>query len=153
MAESLHRILSCVTRIAGVPCRFILNTDKKPFQGGQRVVFALESSDGERYAVRVERDTSDALKPKLEWEIGLLRSIKDLKIHHLPFLAGYELQPAPPLTITNWVNGVPLEWSDITPASNVRKLVIQTIAEVTLNMLKIQSPGLHLDGWHRPGSN
>ncbi|OAQ98759.1 hypothetical protein LLEC1_05794 [Akanthomyces lecanii] len=147
MAEASPRVLCFATRVSGGPCKFILNTDEKPFRGGQTAVFALEASHGWRFAVRVEQNISEAIQAKHEWQVWMLKSIKDLNIPYLPFLAGHEFAPPPPLIATSWADGCELEWSDNVPSPDVRKHVICGIAGVTLDMLKIQDPGLSALDW------
>ncbi|KAJ3498919.1 hypothetical protein NLG97_g736 [Lecanicillium saksenae] len=143
MTDVSLRVLSFAASITGGPCKFILNTDENPFRGGQCVVYGLETSNGCRFAVRVEQNISEAIQAKLDWEVRMLKSIKDLKIPHLPCFVGYESAPSPPLVATSWADGCELEWSDSVPLPDVRMHVISSIAEVTLDMLKIQGK---LDG-------
>ncbi|ATY64096.1 kinase-like domain [Cordyceps militaris] len=147
MAEVSPRVLRFAARVSGGPCRFILHTDEKPFRGGQCVVFALEATHGWRFAVRVEHNISEAILAKQEWQVWMLKTIKDFNIPHLPFLVGHELSPSPPLIATSWADGCELQWSDTVPPPHVRKHVIRRIAGVTLDMLKIQNPGLSALDW------
>lgn len=140
--ELSSRVLNCVARVTGEPCKFILDTRANPFQGGQRLVFALESGESQRFAVRVDRNVSEFTRSMTEEEIEMLKSMRNLQLPHLPSLVHYELEPSPPLVVTNWVDGHELTWSDATPAPHVRRHVIRTIAEVTLDLLQIQRPGL-----------
>ncbi|ATY58608.1 kinase-like domain [Cordyceps militaris] len=119
----------------------------KPFSRGQRLVFALESGESQRFAVRVDRNVSEFTRSMTEEEIEMLKSMRNLQLPHLPSLVHYELEPSPPLVVTNWVDGHELTWSDATPAPHVRRHVIRTIAEVTLDLLQIQRPGISALDW------
>jgi|UniRef100_A0A8H7NMF4 hypothetical protein len=141
MAKLSQRALGLVNSVSGDTCIFIFGTEESPFLGGQRVVFALQSSSAKRFAVQVEQHLSDATRSKVEWEIQLLRDIREARIPRLPRLIGFELEPIPPLIATNWADGHELEWSDSVPPPDVRKHVLQAIAELTLDMLRIQKPG------------
>lgn len=52
----LDVICALATSLAGSPCYFIHNTDAKPLSGGEYTIYALESSDEIRLAMRIPKD-------------------------------------------------------------------------------------------------
>jgi len=140
MSQLSARAAEFIVRITGFPCRFILNTDSDPYVGGQCTVFALEAN-GERIGIRIDRHCSPDTRAKVEKEIELLQAITRERIRHLPQLIGYDLEAEPPMVATSWADGDKLEWADFHPPTKIRKSVLKTIAEVTLDLLKIQEQG------------
>jgi hypothetical protein len=104
------------------------------------MIFAFEAN-GRRIGVRIERSFSPATRVKVEREIQYLQAITRERIHHLPYLIGYDLESTPPLIATSWADGDELEWTDFSPPLQIRKNILKTIAEATLDLLKIQEPG------------
>ncbi|KAI1770581.1 hypothetical protein F4818DRAFT_446197 [Hypoxylon cercidicola] len=54
-----------------------------------------------------------------------------------------------PLIATSWADGDKLEWTDFSPPLQTRKNILKTIAEATLDLLKIQEPGGSAAEWIR----
>jgi hypothetical protein len=104
------------------------------------MIFAFEAN-GRRIGVRIEQKFSPATRVKVEREIQHLQAITRERIHHLPYLIGYDLESTPPLIATSWADGDELEWTDFGPPLQIRKNILKTIAEATLDLLKIQELG------------
>jgi hypothetical protein len=144
MAQLSRRAASFANSVTGCSCHFILNTECHPYSGGECTIFALEAN-GKRIGVRIEQKFSPATRVKVEREIQLLQAITRERIHHLPHLIGYDLESTPPLIATSWADGDKLEWADFSPPLQTRKNILKTIAEVTLDLLKIQEPGTMME--------
>jgi hypothetical protein len=54
------------------------------------------------------------------------------------------------LIATSWADGDKLEWGGFSPPLPIRKNILKTIAEVALDLLKMQEPGQMIRGL--PGS-
>ena len=140
MAELSNRVLDFANRVSGRSCRFILGTEQRPFSGGECIIFALESNT-ERFAIRVEQHFSSLTRTKVEREIQLFEAIKKEGIPRLPSLVGFDLESVPPFIATRWADGFTLTWSDSSPPRHVREDILKAIAEVNLDLLRVQEPG------------
>lgn len=140
MSQLSRKAADFVNRITGCSCDFILNTELHPYSGGECNIFAFEAN-GRRIGVRIEKHFSPLLRFKVEREIQLLQAITRERIPHLPHLIGYDLESTPPLIATSWADGDILTWTDISPSLQIRKNILKTIAEASLDLLKIQEPG------------
>jgi hypothetical protein len=140
MAQLSRTAASFANSVTGCSCDFILNTESHPYSGGECTIFAFEAN-GRRIGVRIEQKFSPATRVKVESEIKHLQAITRERISHLPHLIGYDLESTPPLIATSWADGDKLEWADFSPPLQIRKNILKTIAEVTLDLLKIQEPG------------
>lgn len=140
MARLSDRVIAFVESTTGNTCRFILGTEHCPFSGGECRVFALEAA-GRKISVRVERANHPLVRTKVEMEIQHLQAITSEGISHLPHLIGYDISLNPPLIATTWADGNAMVWSDVDPPLEVRRGIIRTVAEVTLDMMRIQQSG------------
>ncbi|KAI0430527.1 hypothetical protein F5Y09DRAFT_226845 [Xylaria sp. FL1042] len=137
MEQLAERALEFANRLTCCTCYFILDTQYCPYSGGECIVFAFEA-DGKRIGVRMEQNISAATHVKVEREIQLLEAIKREQIGHLPYLIGYDLDSVPPLIATGWADGRELQWTDFTPPPQIRNNILKTVAEVTLDLLRVQ---------------
>jgi hypothetical protein len=140
MAQLSSKAKSFAERITGCPCDFIFDTEKHPYSGGECTIFAFEAN-GRRIGVRIERNFSSATRVKVDSEIQHLQAITRERIPCLPCLIGYDLESTLPLIATSWANGNELKWTDARPPLQIRRNILKTIAEATLDMLRIQEPG------------
>jgi hypothetical protein len=140
MDQLSRRAASFANNVTGCSCDFILNTEYHPYSGGECTIFAFQAN-GRRIGVRIERNFSPTTRVKVKREIQHLQAITRERIHHLPHLIGYDLESTPPLIAMSWADGDKLEWADSSPPLQIRKNILKTIAEVTLDLLKIQEPG------------
>lgn len=143
MAELSDRVLKFANKVTGDSCRFIHGTKDSPLSGGECYIFALESCTG-KLAVRVEQHSSSMTGVKVEREIQLLDAVRKNQIAHLPSLVAFDLESVPPLIATSWAEGHALRWCDSSPPPEIRKRILRTVAQVSLDMLSIQEPGRHI---------
>jgi hypothetical protein len=140
MADLSRRAVCFANSITGCSCNFILDTEFHPYSGGECTIFAFEA-EGRRIGVRIEQRFSPLTRVKVDREVQLLQAITRERIPHLPYLIGYDLESIPPLIATSWADGDKLVWTDSSPPLQIRKNILKTVAEVTLDLLKFQEPG------------
>jgi len=78
---------------------------------------------------------------RLRRRYSICRPLQRERIHHLPELLGYDIASIPPMIAISWADGHRLEWTDSSPPPQARRDILRTVAEVTLDMLKIREPG------------
>jgi hypothetical protein len=135
------RALEFAEKITGGICNFVLGTEHHPFSGGECRIFVVENQRQEKIAVRIEHRVTELTHVKVEREVQLLEDIKRERISHLPVLLGCCFDEMPPLIATSWADGKELKWTDFEPATETRRTIIQTIAKITLDLLRINDTG------------
>jgi len=139
-------VLKEASFILGSSCHFILDTDKKPFHGGECFVFALEDEVNTRIALRIPR--SDWVSAQqIEAEINLRKAIRRENINGVQELVGFSLSCknhlGSPYLALRWADGVPLEWSTIYPGEqNSHRDIIRAVAKVVVDLLAVQKLGM-----------
>ena len=141
-------IRTLVENLIGDPCHFILNTDISPFCGGEYAVYALEDEEkSRRLCLRIPHNrTGCHIAFALEHEAEVRRHINAARIDIFQPLIAYDpttenLIKAPYLALC-WADGSPLKWSSAYPATDDRRAVIRAVANASLDLLRIQRPGI-----------
>jgi hypothetical protein len=141
-------ILTLVENLIRAHCHFILDTDRAPFCGGEYAIYALEDEEkSRRLCLRIPRDrTGCHTALLLEQEAEIRRRIDAARIPLFQPLIAYDPTAdnaikAPYLAL-GWADGSPLKWSDAYPAANDRKSVIQAVSNASLDLLRVQQPGI-----------
>ncbi|KAI0103701.1 hypothetical protein GGR51DRAFT_524126 [Nemania sp. FL0031] len=141
MDHLAEQALQFVNRLTHCTCHFVLDTQCRPYSGGECTIFVFETDGGKRIGVRMEQNISAATHLKVETEVQFLEAVKREKIDHLPYLIGYDLDSVPPLIATGWADGRELQWTDSTPPPQIRHNILRTVAEATLDMLRVNTSG------------
>lgn len=126
----------------GCRCTFILDTEKNPFSGGECVIFAFEAQcpTKEKIGIRLEHTPNI---DKVKREVRHLEAINGLHIPHVPVLLGHSMSTEPsPFIALKWANGSALNWTDSSPEVEVRDRVLQTVAQVNMDLLNVQETGM-----------
>ncbi|KAH6621341.1 hypothetical protein B0J18DRAFT_224216 [Chaetomium sp. MPI-SDFR-AT-0129] len=140
-------IRTLVENLIGGPCHFIHDTNRTPFRGGHCAVYALEDEEhSRRLCLRIPHNRT-CCHTALHLEDGarIRRHIDAAGIDLFQPLITYDhttenLIKAPYLAL-GWADGKPLRWSDAFPATEDRKSVIRAVANVSLDLLRVQQPG------------
>jgi len=139
--------LQCATNVMRCYCEFILGTQLGPYSGGECVIFAFEAQNEgrERIGIRLEHTPSQGTRDKVIKEVQHLKAIKAARIPHLPVLLGYSVSMTPsPFIALKWVDGIALAWSDSKPGAELRDGILRTVAQVNMDLLKVQESGTAL---------
>jgi len=141
-------IRTLVENLIGGPCHFILKTNISPFRGGEYVVYALEDEkNSRRLCLRIPHNrTGCHIACVLEHEAKIRRDIEAARVDLFQPLIAYDpttenLIKAPYLALC-WADGAPLKWSDAYPAMDDRRFVMRAVANASLDLLRIQRPGI-----------
>ncbi len=141
-------IRSLVENLIGGPCHFILNTNISSFYGREYTIYALEDeATSRRLCLRIPHNWAGChIAPVIEQEAEVRRHIDAARIDLFQPLIAYDpttenLIKAPYLALC-WADGSPLKWSDAYPATNDRRSIIRAVANASLDLLRVQRPGI-----------
>lgn len=141
-------IRTLVENLMGGPCHFIHDTNTAPFLGGEYARYALkDEKNSRRLCLRIPQNrTGCHAALRVEDEAKVRRYIDAVGINLFQPLVTYDpttenLIKAPYLAL-GWADGSLLRWSDISPVADDRKSVMRAVANASLDLLRIQQPGI-----------
>lgn len=120
------------------PPSFILDTRAHPLYRPPYDVYVLQYPDGTRYAVhvpiRMHGCPRTEIQDLIENEAANLEELAQVKFPYSPrpisYSATYVNYLRFPYIVTTFIEGTPLEWTDLTPHQNVRQWVLIQLAEI-----------------------
>jgi hypothetical protein len=127
-------------------CSFILGTEKRPFGGGENIVFALEDHKGRAICMRIQRKSTEGTSYVLKNEVEFRKAIESFGILGFQKVTGHAIEGndvlhAPFITL-EWAHGTTFRWTDDFPMNlGDRNKVIHVIARITIDLLKVQKHG------------
>lgn len=113
------------------------------FEGGQCMVFRVDFSDGESWAVRVPihmKNTPDTIKYALQAEARVLRQLEKTSFGWAPRYHGSSLTFDNPIGFPfialGWIEGSPLTWTATEPPRPVRNRLLAQLAAIQISLVE-----------------
>ncbi|CAG9947025.1 unnamed protein product [Clonostachys rosea f. rosea IK726] len=143
-AISAEGILTIVNSLRpdGMTASFLFGTDRTPLSGKQCWVYAIDSPNGNIWAVRIPAHIKHlppaAITSTVEKEVSILKCLEQGGFAWSPKLVGYctgfENPIAYPYIISTWIRGKPLHWTEDTPCRETRDKVLRQIGRIIVQL-------------------
>lgn len=147
---SLRGLLALASQLRdGKDCAFALESDTKPFSGGQSIIFVVEYLDSIKFAFRLPYHTRKfTIRDSLfSEELEKWKALISNRIPLVHKIFGFDLSDDNligfPFIAYEWVEGKPLLWNDDEPCDQThREKIITTLASFTIDTAcQLQKPG------------
>jgi hypothetical protein len=124
-------------------CNFAQETEENPYRGGQCNVFALQDHKARWVAMRIFHEGGPSSAFLVSNEVRFRRQIEHHRIRSFQTLISFSETGNQlirnPFICLSWAFGKPLVWNETVPETRVeRDRLIQTIANVSLDLLRVQ---------------
>ncbi|KAG9662908.1 hypothetical protein KCU95_g5141, partial [Aureobasidium melanogenum] len=146
---SLRGLLALASQLRdGKDCAFALESDTKPFSGGQSIIFVVEYLDSIKFAFRLPYHTRKfTIRDSLfSEELEKWKALISNRIPLVHKIFGFDLSDDNligfPFIAYEWVEGKPLLWNDDEPCDQThREKIITTLASFTIDTAcQLQKP-------------
>lgn len=145
---SLDGLQEEMCRLLGLQCQFIMDTRERPFGGSECVIVVLEDEKGSKWAVRFPlqfRAFREHVMLTIKKEAELRLAIEKANITGITrlntFSTTFDNPAGFPFIVFEWAEGTQLRWTESYPALPQRNKVIRSVAQIVLDLLKIQNKG------------
>ena len=142
--ENIKHVVAAI-RSDGSKGNFEFGTERSPLYGKQCWIFVLSFGCNQVWAVRVPVKSNHlsamSIKNLFQYEIDILARLTELNFSYSPRLIASDTSFDNPLkypySVFTWIEGKPLQWSDIVPASDLARIkIIHRIVDFTLDLAK-----------------
>lgn len=132
--------------LAGPDCSFILGTEQAPFMGGEYILYVFENTARARFCIRLPLKPTMHTVLRMEHEASFCRRIDIEQLPLFQWTIACDTTSNDPLHTPyfalGWAEGVPLSWTDSTPAEEGdRKKILHAIGQSSIDLLRVCTEG------------